>query len=142
MKTTYMALGILCGMAGLLAGCGGNYYKVNDPAGDRLYYTTEIEQSKAGAITFKDKKSGSKVTLQSSEVKDISKEEFEAGVKGLAPTPAKATSAAAPAQAPVAAAAPAPPAAPAQAPVSTTAPAPAPAAAAPVEAPAQPADSK
>ena len=73
MKTTHIAFGILCGMAGLLAGCGGNYYKVNDPAGDRLYYTTEIEKSRAGAITFKDKKSGSKVTLQSSEVKDISK---------------------------------------------------------------------
>ena len=29
-----------------------------------MYYTTEIDQSKAGAITFKDKKSGSKVTLQ------------------------------------------------------------------------------
>jgi hypothetical protein len=127
MKTTYMALGILCGMAGLLAGCGGNYYKVNDPAGNRLYYTTEIEQSKAGAITFKDKKSGSKVTLQSSEVKDISKEEFEEGIKVVA---------AAPAQAPVAAAAPA------QAPVATTASEPAPAAAAPAEAPAQPADSK
>lgn len=133
MKTTYMALGILCGMAGLLAGCGGNYYKVNDPAGNRLYYTTEIEKSKAGAITFKDKKSGSKVTLQSSEVKDISKEEFEEGIKVVA---------AAPAQAPVAAAAPAPAAAPAQAPVATTASEPAPAAAAPAEAPAQPADSK
>jgi hypothetical protein len=126
MKTRYMALGILCGMAGLLAGCGGNYYKVNDPAGDRLYYTTKIDQSKAGAITFNDKKSGSKVTLQSSEVKDISKEEFEAGVKVVAATPAKATPAAAPAQAPVA----------------TTASERAPAAAAPVEVPAQPADSK
>jgi hypothetical protein len=126
MKTTHIAFGVLCGMAGLLAGCGGNYYKVNDPAGDRLYYTTEIEQSKAGAITFKDKKSGSKVTLQSSEVKDISKEEFEAGIKAPAAAPAKAT------PAPAAAAAPAP--------------APAPAAPAPVEAPvevpAQPADPK
>jgi hypothetical protein len=81
MKTTTIALGIFCGMAGLLAGCGGHYYKVNDPAGDRLYYTTEIDQSKAGAITFKDKKSGSKVTLQSSEVKEISADEFKAAVK-------------------------------------------------------------
>jgi type IV secretory pathway TrbL component len=133
MKTTYMALGILCGMAGLLAGCGGNYYKVNDPAGSKLYYTTDIEKTKTGAITFKDKKSGSKVSLQSSEVKDISKEEFEAGIKVVA---------AAPAQAPVPAAAPTPAAAPAQAPVATTASEPAPAAAAPVETPAQPADSK
>jgi hypothetical protein len=131
MKTTNMALGILCGMAGLLAGCGGNYYKVNDPAGSKLYYTTDIEKTKTGAITFKDKKSGSKVSLQSSEVKDISKEEFEAGIKVVA---------AAPAQAPVAPAAPAPAAAPAQAPVA--APAAAVPAEAPVETPAQPADSK
>jgi hypothetical protein len=81
MKTTIMALGILCGMAGLLAGCGGNYYRVNDPAGDRHYYTSDIEKTKAGAITFKDEKSGSVVTLQSSEVKEISEDEFEAAVK-------------------------------------------------------------
>jgi len=65
-------------MAGLL-GCGG-YYQVNDPAGDRLYYTTDIDRTKTGAITFKDRKSGNKVSLQSPEVKQISKEEFEARV--------------------------------------------------------------
>ena len=48
MKTTHIALGILCGMAGLLAGCGGNYYRVNDPAGDRQYYTSDIDQTKTG----------------------------------------------------------------------------------------------
>ena len=126
MKTTHIAFGILCGMAGLLAGCGGNYYKVNDPAGERVYYTTEIEKSRAGAITFKDKKSGSKVTLQSSEVKEISEDEFKAGLKAPVAAPAKVTPAPAPAAAP--------------------APAPAPAAAAPVEAPveapAQPAETK
>jgi hypothetical protein len=68
-------------MAGLLAGCGGNYYRVNDPGGDRQYYTSEIEQTRTGAITFKDEKSGSVVTLQSSEVKEISKDEFKAAVK-------------------------------------------------------------
>ena len=81
MRTTHIAFGILCGMAGLLAGCGGNYYKVNDPAGDRQYYTTDIDKTKTGAITFKDEKSGSKVTLQSSEVKQISEDEFKAAVK-------------------------------------------------------------
>ena len=81
MKMRIMALGILCGMAGLLAGCGGGYYRVNDPAGDRLYYTSDIDQTKTGAITFKDEKSGSVVTLQSSEVKEISKDEFKAAVK-------------------------------------------------------------
>ena len=81
MKTRIMTLVILYGMAGLLAGCGGNYYKVNDPAGDRHYYTTDIDKTKAGAITFKDEKSGSVVTLQSSEVKEISEDEFNAAVK-------------------------------------------------------------
>jgi hypothetical protein len=81
MKTRIMALGILCVMAGLLVGCGGNYYRVNDPGGDRQYYTSEIEQTRTGAITFKDEKSGSVVTLQSSEVKEISKDEFKAAVK-------------------------------------------------------------
>ena len=84
MKTTTIAFGILCGMAGLLGGCGGDYYRVNDPAGHKLYYTTDIDRTKTGAITFKDKKSGSTVSLQSSEVKQISKKEFEAGLIGLA----------------------------------------------------------
>jgi len=84
MKTTTIAFGILCGVAGLLGGCGGDYYRVNDPAGDKLYYTTDIDRTKTGAITFKDKKSGSTVSLQSSEVKKISKQEFEAGIMGLA----------------------------------------------------------
>ncbi|HSV90592.1 MAG TPA: hypothetical protein VLH80_05810 [Nitrospiraceae bacterium] len=79
MKTT--ALWTLCGLVTLVAGCGGNYYRVNDTAGERLYYTTDIDQSKAGSITFKDEKSGSKVTLQSSEVKEISEDEFKAAVK-------------------------------------------------------------
>jgi expansin (peptidoglycan-binding protein) len=81
MKTRIMALGILCGMAGTLAGCGGGYYRVNDPGGTKAYYTTDIDETKTGAITFKDQKSGSVVTLQSSEVKEISEDEFKAAVK-------------------------------------------------------------
>jgi len=80
MKKTTIALWTLCGMAGLLAGCG-NYYRVNDPAGDRMYYTSDIEEKKTGAITFKDEKSGSVVTLQSSEVKEISRDEYKEAVK-------------------------------------------------------------
>jgi len=81
MKTTMIALGILCVMAGSLAGCGGGYYRVNDPAGTKEYYTNDIDQTKTGAITFKDEKSGSVVTLQSSEIKEISEDEFKAAVK-------------------------------------------------------------
>ena len=81
MKTATIALWTICGIAGLLTGCGGNYYRVNDPAGDRQYYTSDIDQTKTGAITFKDEKSGSVVTLQSSEIKEISEDEFKAAVK-------------------------------------------------------------
>jgi hypothetical protein len=123
MKTTTIATWTLCGMAGLLAGCGGDYYRVNDTAGQKLYYTTKIDHTKTGAITFKDEKGGSKVTLQSSEVKSISEEEYQAALKAPAVVPVKATPAPAPA---------------AKAPVE----APAPAAAAPAEAPAQPAEAK
>jgi len=74
-------LWMLCGLAAVVAGCGTDYYRVNDPAGSKEYYTTEIEQTKTGAIAFTDEKSGSVVTLQSSEVKEISEDEFKAGVK-------------------------------------------------------------
>ena len=81
MKTANISVWILCGMITLLAGCSGNYYRVNDPAGTKQYYTTDIDQTKTGAITFKDEKSGGMVTLQSSEVKEISEEEFQTAVK-------------------------------------------------------------
>ena len=81
MKPANIAVWLLCGMITLLAGCGGNYYRVNDPAGTKHYYTTDIDQTKTGAITFKDEKNGGVVTLQSSEVKQISEEEFMAAVK-------------------------------------------------------------
>jgi hypothetical protein len=80
MKTKTTALWILCGMLTLVAGCS-NYYRVNDPAGNKHYYTKDIDHTKSGAITFKDEKSGSNVTLQSSEIKEISKDEFKSAVK-------------------------------------------------------------
>ena len=85
----------------LLAGCFGSYYTVRDPASGTAYYTTDVGKAGGtGAVKFKDEKTGSTVTLQSSEVKEISKDEF-----------AKQTAKPAPAAAPVpapAAAAPAP----------------------------------
>jgi hypothetical protein len=67
-------------MIAVLAGCA-SYYRVNDPAGTREYYTTKIDKTVGGSISFKDEKSGGVVTLQSSEVKEISEEEFNAALK-------------------------------------------------------------
>jgi len=75
-----LMLWMLCGMVAVLAGCA-SHYRVNDPAGTREYYTTKIDKSVGGSITFKDEKGGGVVTLQSSEVKEISEEEFNAALK-------------------------------------------------------------
>lgn len=59
-----------------LSGCA-SYYAVRDPGGQADYYTTEIDSAGiGGAIKFKDARSGAVITLQSSEVKKISKEDF------------------------------------------------------------------
>ena len=61
-----------------LTACGGNYYKVTDPATDKIYYTTEVKSEKGGAVKLMDANTGSKVTLQNSEVIEINKEDFRA----------------------------------------------------------------
>lgn len=69
-----MALCILL----LVAACGGGYYKVTDPATDKVYYTKEVKQEKSGAVKLIDASTGSMVTLQNSEVTEINKEEYNA----------------------------------------------------------------
>lgn len=60
----------------------GRYYKVKDPTSDKVYYTTDLKQKKqTGVVILKDAKSGSKVTLQNSEITEISKKEFKANTK-------------------------------------------------------------
>ena len=81
MRKKRFSLWVLCAVAAVMAGCA-TYYKVNDPAGTKEYYTKKIKETETGAISFKDEKSGGQVRLQSSEVKEISKEEFNAAVKG------------------------------------------------------------
>lgn len=81
-----MVLGAVVALAAVTVACS-HYYKVNDPAGNREYYTTDIDREKGGAIKIKDEKSGAIVTLQSSEVKEISGEEFDKAVKGSQPKP-------------------------------------------------------
>ena len=69
----------------LLAGCGsGGYFMVREPGSTTPYYTTNISTD-GSALKFKDAKTGSAVTLQSSEVKKISKDEF---TQGMTPAPA------------------------------------------------------
>ena len=63
-----------------IAGCGG-YYMVKDPAGGNVYYTTKIKDTPGGTIKFEDAKTETNVTLQNSEVKKISKTEFNSALE-------------------------------------------------------------
>ena len=73
-----------------LAGCGsGGYYMVREPGSATSYYTNNIGTA-GSALQFKDARTGSAVTLQNSELKQISKEEFTQGITAPVPAPAAA----------------------------------------------------
>jgi hypothetical protein len=76
---------MLGGLTMMVAGCT-TYYRVTDPASGKAYYTTKVDDAgKAGAVKIKDDRTGSSVTLQSSEVKEISEDEYKAGMVTTAP---------------------------------------------------------
>jgi hypothetical protein len=87
MKVNLITCVVLCGLIIIVAGCS-SHYRVTDPASGKTYYTTKIDNlGRGGAVKIKDEKTGSMVTLQSSEVKEISEEEYEAGLKAQPPAP-------------------------------------------------------
>ncbi len=108
---------VLC-LGIVVVGCA-SYYKVTDPQSGKEYYTQEYENLKGGAVKLKDARSGSIVTIQNSEVKEIDSDAYKAGLAApvskpapapaaaAAPAPAAAAPAATPATEPSAAAAPA-----------------------------------
>jgi hypothetical protein len=46
-----------------LLGCS-HYFQVTEPSSGKVYYTTEVDQMRGGAVRFKDDRTGDKVTLQ------------------------------------------------------------------------------
>jgi len=62
----------------VMAGCGGGRYRIQDPSNpEATYYAKKIDRKRDGTIRFTDAKSGAEVTLDSSSVKRISKEEWK-----------------------------------------------------------------
>ena len=61
-----------------VGGCT-SYYKVHDPTTDKTYYTSELKRKGNGAAELKDGRTGNTVSLQNSEVSQISKEEYDHG---------------------------------------------------------------
>ena len=68
-----------------IPGCT-SYYRITDPTTGRNYYTTRLDEQRGGSVQFKDARTGNEVTVQNSEVKKITKEEYESG-KYSAPAP-------------------------------------------------------
>ena len=76
---------MLGGLTMLVAG-RTNYYRVTEPSSGKEYYTTEVSDTgRGGAVRVKDQKTLSMVTLQSSEVEEISEDEYKAGMAAKAP---------------------------------------------------------
>ena len=76
---TVRYLGI-CFLLLFAAGCS-SYYRITDQATGRTYYTTEYDRTDSGGVVFEDAKSSSKVTLQSSEVREVSRPDYDAGLR-------------------------------------------------------------
>ncbi|MDX1431009.1 MAG: hypothetical protein R3286_01050 [Gammaproteobacteria bacterium] len=66
-------------LAAALAGCGG-YYMVKDPSSQATFYTKHIDKMPGGAIKFTDAKTDSEVTLQASQVSEISSDDWNKAV--------------------------------------------------------------
>ena len=116
LKYGWLVVGLCVGL--LVVGCA-SYYKVTDPQSGNAYYTQEIDNIRGGAVKIKDARTGSIVTLQNSEVKEISSDEYKAGLAAPMSKPAPAPAAAAPAAAPAPTPAPASAAEPSSAPSGT-----------------------
>jgi hypothetical protein len=85
----------------LVTGCA-TYYKVTDPQSGKVYYTEDIDNLKGGAVKLKDARTGSVVTIQNSEVKEISGQEYKESLTAPASMPTQAPAAApTPAPAPI-----------------------------------------
>ena len=77
MKNSFVLFALIIAISLTLLGCAG-YYKITDPASNKVYYTQDINRKMGGAIRFKDAVSKTHVTLQQSEIIEITQDQFEA----------------------------------------------------------------
>ena len=56
------------------------YYEITDPTTDKKYYTTDIDKNDDGSITIDAEGTGAQVTIQNSEVREVTADQYEAAV--------------------------------------------------------------
>jgi quinol monooxygenase YgiN len=71
-----VALTVILGLAAMAMGCA-SYYVVTDLKRDKTYYTTEFHRA-SGTLRFIDAKTGATITIQESEIREVSEKEFQA----------------------------------------------------------------
>jgi hypothetical protein len=64
----------------LASGCT-SYYRITDQSTRRTYFATGYDTTSSGAVQFYDEKSRADVTLQSSEIIEISRDDFNSGLQ-------------------------------------------------------------
>ena len=79
-KFTKKKLVVIIIFAAFLTAACGSYYKIADPVTGNIYYSEKVERE-GSAVMFKDVRSGAQVTIQNSEISEISKKDYEAGLK-------------------------------------------------------------
>ncbi|MEX0805028.1 MAG: hypothetical protein WD688_17165 [Candidatus Binatia bacterium] len=62
------------------AGCT-TYYRITDQPTRRAYFAKGYDRTDSGAVKFYDVKSRANVTLQSSEIIEISRDAFDSGIR-------------------------------------------------------------
>ncbi len=79
-------------------GCSlsSSFYKVTDLQSGKEYYTQGIDHLASGAVVVKDTRTDSIITLQNSQVKKITSDEYKAALAASGNQPAQATPASAP----------------------------------------------
>jgi len=92
-----LSSGWLVVIAGASVACGGGkYYMVKDPSTGKVYYSESVKKD-GSAVTLTDAQTSSTVTIQNSEVTEVSEQTYK---QSLAAPPPAAAPAAAPATAP------------------------------------------
>ncbi len=79
MRTRFVRCCLACAVAVALCGCA-SYYKITDPGSGRAYYTDHIDNKGNGVIRFKDENTKQQVTLNASEVMEITEDQFKANI--------------------------------------------------------------
>ena len=73
----YLRVFIAAAALALIACSSTKYYEITDPTTGKVYYSTEYEQgTTSGTISLTDAGTGAQVTIQTSEIKEISEPEF------------------------------------------------------------------